>query len=291
MGLTRTHEWPPARNVDKRPIPRYHPIRRNLFKSQALDAGTSRPFSRVTHPGSGSSTSVVASISGDGYINIDLQAFHEPDVIGNALDLTAFPSNWADELVVSDVLEHIKRTETCSALLEWGRVLRLGGTVHIRTTYLPGLLRRMNYDWFGSLETHKMLILNLFSSQKYEGDFHFTAFTEKLMKFYLWACGFSITKLDVADNWLFVVAAEKVIDYSYEDLCTSTMSDKAFVLELYRRILKRLPDPPGMAGKIEMLDGSPASRRAVISSFLGSEEREQLMMSEAPQFELEYDPA
>ena len=149
----------------------------------------------------------------------------------------------------------------------------------------------MEYDWFGSLETHKMLILNLFSSQKYEGDFHFTAFTEKLMRFYLWACGFSIRKLDVADNWLFVVEAEKVIDYSYQELIESSMSEKAFAVELYRRILFREPDAAGLQGKIDLLDGTKVARRTVVASFLGSEEREARMMADAPLFQLDYDTA
>ena len=225
----------------------------------------------------------------EGYVNVDLQSFHKPDVVANALDLHMVPSNWADEVFVYDVIEHFKRTQTVEALLEWNRVLALGGLMKLRTTYLPGLLRRLDYDWFGSLESHKQLMVNLFSSQAYEGDFHYTAFTEKLMRFYLWSCGFEIETIAIKDNWLFELVAVKTIDYSYQDLIDSSQTDRAFLAELYRTILDREPDEEGFAGKLALLKREP--RRAIVKGFLCSEERDTVMSAKAPCFELEFDAA
>lgn len=226
-----------------------------------------------------------------GYVNIDLQSFHQPDLIGNAIDLPMVPSNWADELLVSDVIEHIKRTQTLEAMLEWNRVLAVGGTMHLRTTYLTGLLRRMDHDWFGSLETHRQLILNLFSSQKYEGDFHFTAFTEKLLRFYVWASGFEVVTLNVRDGWLFDLVAKKSRDLSYEDLVQAKVDDKAFVCDAYRQILERNADEDGLAGKLSLLRNGGVSRRQIVKGFLASEEYEGVKLRAAPDFQLQFDPA
>lgn len=225
-----------------------------------------------------------------GYINIDLQSFHRPDIVAGVLDLSVVPSNWAEEIIASDLLEHIGRRQTCHALLEWNRVLSPGGRLYVRTTYLPGLLKRITYDWFGSIETHKQLINDLFSTQAYEGDYHFTAFTEKLMRFYMWACGFEIGALDIQDNWLFVVHATKAVDYSYADLVATTASDRDFVLGLYREVLRREPDDEGLAGKLALLEAGE-SRLGILRGIVGSVEREDMMVASAPEFELTFDPA
>ena len=194
-------------------------------------------------------------------------------------------------MLAYDVIEHFSRLQTNPALLEWNRVLRSGGLLRLSTTYLPGLLRRMSYDWFGSLQSHKELILNLFSSQAYEGDFHLTAFTEKLMRYHLWSCGFFIEDIRIKDNWLFDISARKTVDYSYEMLIEAEMSDTDFIAELYRQILGREPDAPGLEGKVGALRERLVTRRATAKGFLHSAEREDRMMAQAPEFELAFDIA
>ena len=160
----------------------------------------------------------------------------------------------------------------------------------LRTTYLPGLLKRMSHSWFGDLKSHKALINDAFSTQAYEGDFHFTAFTEKLMRFYVWAAGFEIEKLTVQDEWLFVVEADKVVDYSFSDLMTGDVSDEAFVSQLYHRLLYRNADQEGLCGKLDMI-AIGTSRLDILRGFLGSDEREEKLIERAPMFKLVYDPS
>ncbi len=223
-----------------------------------------------------------------GYVNVDLQAFHKPDIVASVLDLSMISPNWAEELVASDLLEHIGRNKTLSALCEWNRVLRTGGRMWLRTTYLPGLLKRMAHPWFGDLKSHKALINDAFSTQAYEGDFHFTAFTEKLMRFYVWAAGFEMKDLSVQDEWLFVVEADKVIDYSFADLMGERITDEDFISQLYQRLLFREPDQEGLNGKLGLISIGK-SRLDILRGILGSEEREEKLIERAPSFGLLYD--
>lgn len=223
-----------------------------------------------------------------GYINVDLQGFHKPDIVASVLDLNMISPNWAEELIASDLLEHIGRSKTLSALCEWNRVLIIGGRMWLRTTYLPGLLKRMSHPWFGDLKSHKALINDAFSTQAYEGDFHFTAFTEKLMRFYVWAAGFEMKSLTVQDEWLFVVEADKVLDYSFADLMNDDLPDQEFVSQLYHRLLYRDADQEGLCGKLDLI-ASGTSRLAIVRGFLASDEREEKMIERAPTFNLCYD--
>ena len=226
----------------------------------------------------------------EGYVNVDLQPFHEPDLVADVLDLHMVPSNWAEELLAFDVIEHFKRLQTIEGLLEWNRVLKPGGVLRLSTTYLTGLMHRITYDWFGSIASHKELILNLFSSQAYDGDFHLTAFTEKLMRYYLWSGGYEIDTIRIKDNWLFDVIAVKAVDYSFADLM-EIRADDVYVTELYRRILKREPDASGLSEKLAALTSGAQTRAATRKGFLHSSEREELMTARAPAFELLFDSA
>lgn len=225
----------------------------------------------------------------DGYTNIDLQAFHEPDLVGDALDLVELPSGTFEEVQARDVIEHFRWRDTPRALYEWNRLLQPGGRLYLTTTYLTGLLRRVDYDYFGDLASHKQLIVNLFSMQAYEGDYHLTAFTERLIRFYLWQCGFEVESLAVADGWLFNIWARKVIDYAFTDLLASSGSHSEFVASAYRVVLGREADPGGLTAWTAQLTAGETTRRKLVASFLASEEREDRMMREAPAFELTVD--
>ncbi len=131
------------------------------------------------------------------------------------------------------------------------------------------------------------LINAAYSTQLYEGDYHTTSFTEKLMRFYVWACGFEMVDLSLQDEWLFVVEARKTTDYSFEDLIASA-SDEEFAVKLYYELLMRAPDEEGMQGKLRMLR-SGESRRSILRGFLGSEERLEIMIDRAPKFDLVFD--
>lgn len=66
----------------------------------------------------------------DGYINVDVvetRAGKRPDVICDLHDLSAFPDDYADEILAVHVIEHFWQWEVIDILEEWTRVLKPGG--------------------------------------------------------------------------------------------------------------------------------------------------------------------
>lgn len=226
-----------------------------------------------------------------GYVNVDLQAFHKPEIMGDIRDLHMLPSSAFEEVYAKAVIEHFEWRDTTRALYEWNRLLVAGGRLFITTTYLTGLLRRLLQPHYNTIELHKLLIINLFSMQKYQGDYHCTAFTERLMRYYLWETGFEIESIEVRDGWLFDVWAKKAIDYSFSDLLASNVHDEQFVITLYRKLLNREADPRGMAQKLQQLSTARDDRSKMIKQFLLCDERAAKMTAACPNFELIFDTA
>jgi hypothetical protein len=218
-----------------------------------------------------------------GYLNVDLQSFHAPDIVADVLALNDFPSGYYEEIIAQDVLEHFKRVDTRKAFYEWNRVLALGGSLYVRTTYLNGLLRMLESPDFQTIELQELLVHCLFSTQVYEGDFHLTAFTEPLFRFYLWETGFEITELRVQGDWLFEAHARKVTDYSFAEL-ESEANIRRFVKDAYRQILFRRADQVGLTHFSKALETNVMTRREVIKYLLHSDERKTRMIAKAPTF-------
>jgi predicted SAM-dependent methyltransferase len=145
----------------------------------------------------------------EGYLNVDLQGFHEPDLIADTRDLHPLPSDFYEELVAQDVLEHVKREDVPRALREWNRVLVIGGRLRIRTTDLISLGRWLTES--DDPERHRLVVHMTFGTQAYEGDYHLCGFTELLLRDYLAASGFDQIEFGpLYDDWLLQVEAVKV---------------------------------------------------------------------------------
>ena len=226
-----------------------------------------------------------------GYVNIDLQDFHAPEVVADVRDLHMLPSRSFDEVQSRDVIEHFEWRDTPRALYEWNRLLVDGGRLFVSTTYLTGLLRRLTDNTYSTVRLHKLLIVNLFSMQKYTGDYHYTAFTERLIRFYLWETGFEIESIEVLDGWLFHIWAKKIKDYSCADLIADSQSDEHFIASMYRTLLGRDPDAASAEIKLQSLVSRSTNRAQVAKQFLNCEEREEIMMSACPDFGLSFDTA
>jgi predicted SAM-dependent methyltransferase len=74
-----------------------------------------------------------------GYLNIDVDPACAPDLLIRGGDYSAIPFNYFDEIVAKDVLEHIGRADTLSALLDWASWLKIGGTIEIETSSILGV--------------------------------------------------------------------------------------------------------------------------------------------------------
>jgi predicted SAM-dependent methyltransferase len=144
----------------------------------------------------------------EGYLNVDLHGFHDPDLIADARDLQMLPGDFYEELVAQDVLEHLKREDIHRALREWNRVLVIGGRIHIRTSDLISLGRWLTDS--NDPERHRLVVHLTFGTQAYEGDYHLCGFTELLLRDYLSSSGFDqITFGPLYDDWLLQVEAVK----------------------------------------------------------------------------------
>ncbi len=143
----------------------------------------------------------------DGYLNVDFQDFHEPDLVADVRDLSALPDDHFEEVVAVDVLEHLERTETAPTLAEWRRVLAPGGVLRLQVPDVLAVGRLLQER--DSLEDHELFIHHLYGTQAYTGDFHLAGFTDRLMIELLAEAGFDHIRTSCEHQWLLVVEARK----------------------------------------------------------------------------------
>ena len=144
-----------------------------------------------------------------GYLNIDFQSFHHPDLVSDVRSLPTLPSDYYDELVAQDVLEHLPRTDTLVALCEWSRVLTKGGILRLRVPDLNGLLQLFCGPERQDLAQQEELVHLLYGTQAYTGDFHQTGFTNVLLSHYLAQAGFDDIVITTSAGWLLEASAKK----------------------------------------------------------------------------------
>ena len=144
----------------------------------------------------------------DGYLNVDLHAFHQPDLVADVRNLSMLLSGHFEELVAQDILEHLKRDEIAPALAEWNRLLAPRGRIHLRTIDLVALGR-----WLAESDDpdrHRQVVHLIYGTQAYDGDYHLSGFTDVLLRDYLDRAGFGEITLGIRDGWLWEVEAVKV---------------------------------------------------------------------------------
>jgi len=69
------------------------------------------------------------------YINIDILN-KNADIKLDIKNLSIFNSNKIEEIYICHVLEHFKRNEIIKIILEWNRVLKIGGILRISVVIL-----------------------------------------------------------------------------------------------------------------------------------------------------------
>ena len=144
----------------------------------------------------------------EGYLNVDFQDFHSPDVVGDVRDLAVLPSDTFDEIIAIDVLEHLPRSDTAKGLAEWARLLAPGGTLHLQMPDVTACGRFLvEHD---SQADHAQLISQLFGTQGYTGDFHLAGFTDLTLVAVLRDAGFHRTELGTRDGWMLTSVSELV---------------------------------------------------------------------------------
>jgi SAM-dependent methyltransferase len=144
-----------------------------------------------------------------GYLNVDNLARHEPDLLADVRDLGALPSDWFDEVLAHDVLEHLPRADTAPALREWTRVLRKGGTLSLRVPSFLHLAEVLLCGDYQSPGFHVGIVQCAHGTQAYDGDFHLTSFTPLLLERALHEVGLMPRTAKLLDGWMLEVVAEK----------------------------------------------------------------------------------
>ena len=117
------------------------------------------------------------------------------------------PSDYYEEIIAQDCLEHLPRYDTLPALKEWSRLLKKGGILQLRVPNVVGLVDIIKAE--SSVETQEKLIQCLFGTQAYNGDYHYTSFTKILLEHYLKEASLFIENIYDKDNWLFDVTSRK----------------------------------------------------------------------------------
>jgi len=120
-----------------------------------------------------------------GFVNIDVRADVEPDLVDDVSKLKKFKSNSVDLIYTSHVLEHFSRVDSVKALIRWHEVLKKGGTVRISVPDVEACIE--HYIYHKDLDALKNL---LYGSQKHPYDFHYTGWDFKTLKRDLELIGF-----------------------------------------------------------------------------------------------------
>lgn len=216
-----------------------------------------------------------------GFLNIDMNAWHKPDVLADVRKVEFLPAQYYDEILAQDVLEHLPRTQTEGVLAHWNRPLRIGGRILIRVPSVLGVADLLRQRQHQNPAKHEELIQCLFGTQAYTGDFHFTSFTEVLLRHYLERAGFRVVTIDTLHGWLFDVVAEKIRHVEggavrdFSELLEAR-DDEEFLLRCYREILEREPDAEGLEFFRSGLRSGGMTRQVAIDVMIGSPEYAKL---------------
>lgn len=205
-----------------------------------------------------------------GHLNVDLHAWHNPDLVSDVTDLRPLPDGYYEYAVAQDILEHLPRLRVRTALREWNRVLKVGGTLELRVPNVLGLMKLLRRWRNRTFDQHERLLQSLFGTQHYNGDFHYIGFTDIFLTGLLERTGFTVDRLAAKDVWLFDCAARKVAD-APPPAYLRLPDHEAFLDAVYRDVLGREPDADGRAYYLKMLrDGE--LREVVLDSLQASDE-------------------
>ena len=144
-----------------------------------------------------------------GYLNVDFQEFHNPDLVADIKDLSMLPSEYFEEILAQDVLEHFPRNETIKVLKKWSTLLKKDGVLKLRVPNLIGLFSLFLEKKYQNIEGQNLLVNNLFGTQVYTGDWHYTGFTKIILDDFLEKTGFKDIKYKDKDVWMFEISATK----------------------------------------------------------------------------------
>jgi predicted SAM-dependent methyltransferase len=214
----------------------------------------------------------------EGYLNVDFQDFHKPDLVADVTHLDMLPEGRYVEIVAQDVLEHLPRTETQAVLGEWNRLLAPGGMLTLRIPSVVDLVKLLEAPENQGPARQEQFMQCLFGTQAYTGDVHLTSFTRPLLGHYLAEEGFEVVRWELFQDWLYDIDVRKVgesgfrEEYAgYLDLLSVHDLDE-FVDATYQRVLGRPADLEGRYYYAQQLQSGGLSKRGLIRALAQSDE-------------------
>ncbi|WPL15606.1 hypothetical protein Thiowin_00508 [Thiorhodovibrio winogradskyi] len=184
----------------------------------------------------------------EGYLNVDFQALHSPDLVADVCDLSMLPADYYTEILAQDVLEHLSRFRLPALLREWNRLLEMDGLLHFRVPSLLDLAKLFELEENQTAARHEALLQCLFGTQAYPGDYHLNSFTHLTLTAALSAAGFDLVSVTVMDDWLFDGVARKCARRE-PDPCTALLRIRepgALIAASYQSLLGRAADAEGL---------------------------------------------
>jgi predicted SAM-dependent methyltransferase len=204
-----------------------------------------------------------------GFLNVDSDPACEPDILLAGNDFSHLPKRAFEHALAHDVLEHIERTETANALLEWVDLLKIGGTMALQTSSVLGVAKLM--ERHQNYCDHANFTIYLFGNQQHPGDYHHTGFTEQTLRVHLISAGLEVIDLALIDHWLFAVETRKVSDWSA--LADAGMDNADFIAAACREALFREPEEVFANLWLGWLDAGAHDQRGILKMLYASEER------------------
>lgn len=206
-----------------------------------------------------------------GFLNVDMDPNCKPDLLIADNNFSQLPRKFFNHLIAYDVLEHIHRSETVNALLEWSDLMTIGAHIEVETSNVLAIVDLMREDQ--SFLNHWKCSIFMYGNQAHDGDYHHTGFTEVTLRTYLAAAGFQVDELIHHLDWIILVHGRKVEDWSALADQSSDISDHDFVVAAYEQALGRAPQEPFLSLEVSWLDQGAMNRRDILKKLYRSQER------------------
>ena len=145
----------------------------------------------------------------EGYYNIDVRNILGTNIIADVKSLP-FQNKTIDEILASDVYEHISHRESLDLLKHWSGLLKEGGVLIIRAPCLDTILQYLINT--SNLEQIQIGIEALYGGQDYEENTHRTICQTNLTASHLESVGMTDIQFKMENtNILFKSIKNKII--------------------------------------------------------------------------------
>jgi len=165
-------------------------------------------------------------INAHGFINIDAQPLPHVHYVSDVFPLRMFPSDCADLIYASHILEHFPWVKTREVLKEWRRVLKPGGVLRLGVPDFEVLL-----DIYKDTNDLGEIRGPLMGGQSDQYNFHYAVFDERSLTQLLNNAGF-----DEIRSW----DPTKAYGHSFQDTTSNIwdINGKSYAISLNLEAIK-----------------------------------------------------